>query len=114
MTYQEINTMTEELLIPSAYWEFNDQTEMAPPFSVFYFPQDNDFLADNKNYQTISTLVWEIYTDYKDFILEAEAEKILTNYGLVWAKSEEYDDSQRLHMTRYTCDVVITEGQNNE
>lgn len=109
MTYQDINDMTEELTgVPSAYYEFTDRDDIAPPFSVFYYTTDHDFVADDCNYQKISRFVWELYTDVKDFTTEASMESILASHGIVWTKYEEYDGDQRLHMTRYETDIVIT------
>lgn len=108
MTYKEINTMTEELTgVPSAYYQFTDRDDIAPPFTVFYYASDHDFVADNSNYQKISRLYWDLYTDEKDFVLETQVEDILASHDIVWLKSEDYDDDQRMHMTRYEADIVI-------
>lgn len=111
MTYEEIFTMTASLGIPSAYYQFpeNPNEPVSPPFSVFYFPQSTDFVADSINYAKIESMVWEIYTDEKDFTLEANAERILKEHGLVYSRSESFDSGQRLHQTTYSTSVLIKE-----
>lgn len=111
MTYEDIFTMTASLGIPSAYYEFpeNPDEPVSPPFSVFYFPQTSDFMADSTNYAKIERMIWEIYTDTKDFSLEARAERILKEHGLTYSRSESFDNDQKLHQTTYSTSVLIKE-----
>ena len=113
MTYKEIATMLETVGIPSAYYEFPDGTDVAPPFLCFYFSNDNDFAADNTNYQKIEHLVIEVYTDNKDFDLETTVESTLNSNDLVYTKSESYIGSERMYVEIYEADVIITEETTN-
>lgn len=107
MTYKEIKTMIAGIGLPYAYYQFSEDTGQAPPFICFYYTDNDDFLADNTNYQTIVTLNVEFYSDQKDFTTEATIEAALTGAGLVFAKGETYIDSERMHETIYTMEVVI-------
>jgi hypothetical protein len=49
----------------------------------------------------------ELYTDEKDFALEKTVETTLNNYGIVFEKSEEYIDAERMHVTVYQSDIVL-------
>lgn len=109
MTFKEVATLAASVGIPSAYYQFPNNTGMAPPFLCFIFTGSNDMLADDKNYQRIETCQFELYTDVKDFALEKSVESALTGAGLVWARNEGYIDTEKMHMTTYTFDVVITE-----
>ena len=60
------------------------------------------------NYQKIRPLTIELYTDNKDFTLEATVEGILSSNGLTYARSESWIDSERMNMVAYTMSVVIT------
>ena len=74
---------------------------------MYYYPGDNDFKADDSNYQAIRQLTIELYCDNKDFALEKAVEDVLSSNGFVFAKSEEYIDSEKLYMTTYDTEVII-------
>lgn len=107
MRLQEINNLIESVGVPSAYHHFEEGTGQQPPFICFYYERDNDFLADNSNYSHINVLTVELYTDNKDFTLEATLEGKLTGAGLVWSRTEDYIDSEKMYMVVYTTEVII-------
>ena len=107
MTYQNINTLISGIGLPYAYYQFSEGTAQAPPFICFFYSDNNDVLADNTNYQTVVTLNIELYTDAKDFQNESLIEAALTGAGLVFSKSEVFIESERLHETIYTMEVII-------
>lgn len=108
MTYKEINTMVNSIGLPYAYYQF-EETGQAPPFVCFFYSNDNDFKADDSNYQKIEHLIIELYTDNKDFTLEATVEGVLSQNGMVWSKDEEWIDTERMVEVVYEMDVVITD-----
>lgn len=112
MTTKEVATMIAEIGIPYAYYQFPEGTEQATPFACFYFANDNDFLADDSNYQNIEHLILEVYTDNKDFDLEQTVKSVLASYNMVWTRSEEWIDSERMQESIYEMDVIITEEKN--
>ena len=75
----------------------------------FPFGDDNDFIADGTNYQKIRTLSVELYTVNKDFTLEATVESVLNSHGLVYSRSENYLESERMQMVSYDTEILITE-----
>lgn len=109
MSYAEIAEMIEAVGLPWAYYQFKDDTKQAPPFVVYYYPDSDDFFADDKNYQKIRDLIIELYTDEKDFALEATVENALMDAGLTYTRDEAYIDTERMHMVTFTAQVVITE-----
>lgn len=108
MTYQQVATMVASIGVPYAYYQFPEGTAQPTPFVCFYFDSSNDMYADDTNYQKIRPLTIELYTDNKDFALEATVEGILSSNGLTFARSESYIDSERMNMVVYTADVIIT------
>lgn len=108
MTYKEVAALAASTRIPTAYYQFNDDTAKAPPYLLFLFPNANDFVADNSNYQKIEHCIFELYTRQKDFAEEATVEGILTAAGLVYTRSESELTNEQLHLTAYEFDVVIT------
>jgi len=118
MTYAQVKTMLctipldTSTTIPTAYYQFPDDTPQQPPFICFFYSNSNDVLADNTNYQKIEHLIVELYTDNKDFTLEAAVEAVLSSNGLVYTRDEEYLDSERMQEVIYETDVIITEETN--
>ena len=108
MTYKEVADMIKEVGIPTAYYQFPDDTEQSPPFICFFYPNSNDVIADNTNYQKVEHLAIELYTDNKDFALEATLEGVLNSHDLVYARSEEYLDTERMFFVLYETEVIIT------
>lgn len=109
MTTREVAAMIAEIGIPYAYYQFPEGTEQATPFACFFYSGDNDFKADNSNYQKIEHLIIEVYTDNKDFTLEATVENVLASHEMVWTRDEEWIESERMVEVIYEMDVVMTE-----
>lgn len=107
MTPQEVNTMVESVGIPSAYYQFADDTGQQPPFICFFYGDSNDFLADNTNYKRVERLFVELYTDEKDFALESKVEKTMNDHDIVFVKSQDYIDTERMHVTVYESDIFL-------
>lgn len=110
MTYQEVKTMVESIGLPFAYYQFTNDTAVAPPFICFYFDESSDEPADNMNWAKIRTLYIELYTDEKDFELESTVESVLASNDQFYTRSEDYLDSERMMMVTYEMQVVITGG----
>lgn len=106
MTYKEINTMLASIGLPYAYYQFHG-TGTEPPFICFYYGDSDDVYADDTNYQRITNLTVEFYSDAKDFDNEALIEKTLSENGLTYQKSEQYIDTEKLHETIYEMEVLI-------
>lgn len=107
MTFAEVYNMVNGIGLPCAYYQFPDDTGQQPPFICFFYSNSDDMAADNSNYQKIETLVIELYTDVKDFEKEAAVETALASKGLTWTRDEEFLDSEMMHETIYTTEVLI-------
>ena len=107
MTYAEISQMISAVGIPYAYHHFEEGSGQQPPFITFYYQGDNDFIADNINYQAIRPLTLELYTDNKDFALEAAVESVLTANDLAFSRTEVFIDSEQMYMVTYYTEVII-------
>lgn len=118
MTYKEVYQivsgieMAAGVTIPAAYLQFpeEDPSNPAPPFICYYYTGDNDLKADNTNYSHIRQLTLELYCDNKNFTLESAVEDALSSSGFVYTKYEEYIDTEKMYMTTYEMEVVITNG----
>ena len=109
MTYKEVKTLLETTGLPVVYYQRPDGQAPDPPYIVFYFPGDNDFVGDNSNYQKIRELTVELYTDQKDFALEETVEEVMSS--LVYSRYETYIDSERMYQVVYETEVLITEEE---
>jgi hypothetical protein len=107
MTYAEIAGVIRSVGIPFAYHHFPENTGQQPPFICYYYPNSNDMMADNINYQSINDVIIELYTDAKDFALEARIETALKEYGLAFSRDETYIESEKLYMVAYYTGVII-------
>ena len=113
MTYADVKTMLDQVEIsqgvsvPNAYYQFEEDTGIVPPFICFYYTGSRDLYADNSNYQKIDHLVVELYTKDKDFTLEAALESVLKACGLTWTKAETRLDSEQMYVEVYDMDVII-------
>lgn len=109
MTLTEIVSMLTEAEIPVAYRAFEEGSAPAPPFLCYMFSENIPEAADNGNYVKIETLYIELYTDQKDFALEATIESILTTHGLGYTREESWLEDERMQMTVFTTEVLIDE-----
>lgn len=109
MTYSEVNGIVAEMGFPYAYYQFNRKTAKAPPFICFYYPNSDDFMADNTNYVDIRPLIVELYTNKKDFTAEKAVEDVLDKYELPYRRVETYIDTEKMYMVAYTTEVIINE-----
>lgn len=107
MTYAEISQMISAVGIPYAYHHFEEGSGQQPPFITFYYQGDNDLVADNINYAAVRPLTIELYTDNKDFVLEAAVESVLTANDLAFSRTETFIDSEQMYMVTYYTEVII-------
>lgn len=107
MTRHEVKQMIDEICKNNTYYQFEEDTSVAPPFCCYYFPDDGFFYADDSNTVRIGHLVIEIYTAHKNFTLDRTAEGVLKSHGLTFTRSEEYIKSEQLYMSVFYADVII-------
>lgn len=107
MTYIEVSDMIRSFAFPYNYYQFPKGEAPAPPFVVFYYPNSDDFIADNKNYSGIRALTIELYTNNKDFQAEATIEATLEENEIPYTKTEIYIDDEQLFEVAYETEVLI-------
>ena len=107
MTYEQIQTALESLGLPTCYYQFEEDTEVAPPFLCWYVPGSNGFFADNSVYSQLIELTIELYTADKRWDLEEALEGILNTNELPFQKTESYIDSEKLFLQTYETEVFI-------
>ena len=105
MTLAEIATKVASFNLPWRYSHFS-QTP-APPYVVYYFPAENDVMADNSNFVNKRQLFIELYTNTKDTTSEATIESTLKQKGLSWYKQTDFLSDEKLFQTTYEMEVFI-------
>ncbi len=107
MNRREVKQMINEICENNAYYQFEGDTSVSPPFCCFYFPDDTFFYADNRNEARIGHLVIEIYTAHKNFTLERQAENVLRSHDLTFTRDETYINDEQLYLSAFYTDVLI-------
>lgn len=107
MTYAEVNKIIESIGLPYNYDHFENETDVTPPFVTFSFPDSNDLMADNTNYQMVRPLYIFLYTRIKDFDTEKKVEDILKSNGLTYHRDENYLSNEQLFQIVYEMEVLI-------
>ena len=79
----------------------------APPYIVYYYPDENDVMADNKNYVNKRRVNVELFTTTKDVSTEATVEGVLAGAGLTWYKQTDFLNDEKLYQTTYEMEVII-------
>lgn len=111
MTYKDVNdkikALAAALSVPYAYNHFEQKT--SPPFLVFDYPDNDDFFADNKNYQSIVNLDIYYCSDEKDFDTELVIENWLNDNDFAYEKNQDYIADEYMWQITYSTEVLINE-----
>lgn len=109
MTAEEIVTMLESTGFPVTYLQWPEKAVPNLPYICYYFPNSNNFGADDAVYQKINALNVELYTTEKDFTAEANLESVLFSASHFWQKSETYLSSEHMYEVLYQTEVIFNE-----
>lgn len=107
MTYKDIAEMIESIGLPFTYYSFPIGNVPDLPYIVFYYPNNDDFSADNENYVKAVRLNIELYTKNKDFDTEQTVENVLNAHGLFFTRSEQYLTSESMYEVLYETEILI-------
>ena len=107
MTREEVVAMIDLIGLPSAYYQFTNDTAQEPPFICWFFATDTDVKADNENYCDKEVLAIELYTKIRDFDQEKAVEAVLKANGFSYAKEPNFIDSEKIWQIAYESEVII-------
>lgn len=107
MRPSEIKTLLESSGYPVTYLQWPEKEVPELPYICYYFPNSNNFGADNRVYTHVEKLNVELYTKEKDFGAEGALEDVLEDASLYWEKSESYLNSEHMYEVLYESEVVI-------
>lgn len=111
LTYQQvaniISEICDEFEIEYAYYSFPVNEAPPLPYIVYFYPNREDFIADNENYRKVETLVIELYSETKNFDLESAFESYLKDNGIVYDKTETFINKENMYQCYYEAQILI-------
>ena len=116
MTLSEIATMLAETNIDFCYYSYPVNQAPPLPFMVYFFPGDDDFIADNSNYLDIRRLTIELYMELLDidFTIAKSVEDILKAHNLVYTVSNDVITSDQLYRVTFESEVIFNGNQQSQ
>lgn len=103
----EITEILNETGIPFAYDHFAEGESPTPPFICYLTPSSDSFSADGKVYFKISEVHIELYTDFKDPVLESGIENVLDAHDIFYNKTEVWIESEKLYEVLYIFQTEV-------
>lgn len=100
-----ITDILKEIGLPFAYDHFAEGESPDPPFLVYYFPESDNFGADNMVWSKAVIVYLELYTDKKEIETEKNIEKALLQHSIYWNKTETWIDSEKLYEVLYSFEM---------
>ena len=114
MTYEQIYTMLATIdrggtlgMIPAVMNAYPLYEVPAFPYIVFTYPENDDILADNYNYQKRVQLNIELYTENFDPDTAKLVEDTLDANRLTYQKTTTWLESERMYQTLYITEVLM-------
>lgn len=106
MTDKDVADMIREAGLPTAYYQYPVKEVPPLPYTVYYYPNTDNFGADDKVYTKINALNIELYTKDKSPTIEAQVENVLASHNLFWNKTEAYLDSEKMYEVLYEMEII--------
>lgn len=112
MTLADLIAIFTSTGLPVTYYQWNEHQVPALPYLVYYFPTARPEAADNTTQAVIPSVNLELYTNEKNFEVEAMVDRALMAGGLVFSKSEAWIESESMYQVLYQMEELIDYGQN--
>lgn len=105
MTILEVANLIDSFGIPFRLDHVEGEPET--PYCVYYFPNNTDFFADNKNYIDKRPLHIEVIFNSRNLEKEEEIETILKSNNLSYYKSVDWLNDEKVYQITYESEVII-------
>ena len=105
MTIENLVEMLQKIGIPFAYDHFAEGESPEPPFICYLIPGSDNFAADGRVYFKLNEVRIEMYTDFKDVVLESRVEDVLDRHEIFYNKSETWIQSEKLYEVMYAFEM---------
>ena len=106
---EELLQMLEEMGLPFAYHHFAEGESPDPSFICYLLSGSNNFSADGKVYYKINEVHIELYTDWKDLVVEQGVEAVLDAKASVILKNRMHDmcaEGSAIFFSTHVLDVA--------
>ena len=104
---EKLVEMIREMNVPFAYDHFAEGEGPSLPFICYRLPESDNFSADGLVYAKIRKVHIEVYTDYKDTVLESQVEAVLDRYGIFYEYLENWIESEKLYEVIYSFEMEV-------
>lgn len=98
----ELLNLLKRIGLPFAYDHFAPGQAPPPPFICYLKPETHHFAADGIIYLPVDVVHVELYTDYKNPVIEERVESTLKEAGIFFDKTEIYIESEHLFEVLYS------------
>ena len=95
----EFKQILEQSKLPVAYSHFKTSQEL--PYIIYFVTDNEDLLADNRNYYDFINIAVELYSDDKDPSLEMKLQKLFAENEIVYRKSETVIQDENMYEVIY-------------
>lgn len=102
---EELLTMIREMDIPFAYDHFAEGESPDPPFICYILPGSDNFAADGRAYHKINEVHIELYTDFKDLLVEQKVEAVLDSHGIFYDRLETWIETEKMYEVLYSFEM---------
>ena len=106
MTDKQVADMIKSTGLPTVYYQYPVKAVPPLPYTVYYYPNSDNFGADDKVYTKVNALNIELYTAVKSPAVEAQLEAVLESNGLFWNKTEAFLDSENMYEVLYEMEII--------
>lgn len=103
MKLEKVKNALESTGLPVVYRAWPEGEAPALPYICYLVTGSSNFAADGQVYEKILRLQVELYTKFKDEVLEDKVEQALSSF--VWEATEEYIDSEKCYQILYEIEV---------
>ena len=103
MTLQDIYNILSSVA-PAHYHHAPKGTKL--PFITYTSSHDNNFSADDKVYQLVTSITVVLYLGVNDLPVEDSLNRALDDADLYWVSSPDYDNDQKLFTITYEMEVI--------
>lgn len=107
MTKEQVKQMLDATSMQYAYHHFAEGEAPSLPYLIYYYPDSDNFAADDSVYLRALDLTIELYSKKRDFDKEWNLEEDLFLHGLFWQKHEVYIESEKVYLVRYEMEGQV-------
>lgn len=107
MTKEKLVEILNDTNLPYAYHHFAEGEAPKLPYLIYYYPESDNFGADDTVYHRALDLTIELYTEKRDFEKEWNLEETFFMNDLFWQKHEVYLETEKMYQVSYEMEAAV-------